>query len=269
MDLPRQSKKELKARSLMREEIQQELIEYGLSPGTWQDSLAVIKSVLAPKDWEQFNRLHRNFVGYRTEETLKRFYGFVFTHDLHLEINRQRFRRIAGIISVLDQEVQSGLNILDIGAGSGIIAHWLIKHKTPVAYTVQDSSPGVRTFLADQGFSVLADATPENPVAGPFDLLLCIDSLGEVNADEDGMLSETSSLNETDYSLVLEERYGLVMKLKFWKPYLAKKGRLLFWEPFKHARPWKSLNFLVNQDGWKSTFKEDESGRPYLILELP
>ncbi len=242
-----------------------ELIACGLMPGSWKDSLAAIKSGLSPADWDRFSRLHRSFVSYNSPDTLSRFYTFVFSHGLQLDINRPRFGRLAGILTVLAEEIPTGISILDLGAGSGLIATIVKQHQSPLNYTVQDTCAEVRIFLEKKGFSVLAHPAPIAPDK-LFDLILCIDSLGEINADEDGRLSENSEADASEFALLMEERYGILEKLDPWKAYLNPQGRVLIWEPFKHNRVWEALISLLERASWKVALRFDASGRPFLEL---
>jgi SAM-dependent methyltransferase len=255
-----------KATGKMAIDFEQELIGYGLSPGTWKDSLGIIKGALSPVDYDKFSRLHRNFIGYRSPETHARFYGFVFSHDLHLEINRQRFTRLSGILRLLALEIAPGQSILDIGAGTGIVGSLIKRHLNPKEYVVQDPCPEVRSWLENQGFSVLDEVQSKDAGKKTFDLLLCIDSLGEVNADEDSILSETSDISENEFAQLFEQRYGMVQKLSLWKPFIAPAGRILLWEPFKHNRAWEALTKLLPSEGWHPSLRSDQDGRPFLEI---
>ncbi len=251
-----------------RVDTEKELVFYGLNPGTWKDAERVIKGVLSPTDWDTFNRLHRNFVGYRSISTSDKFYGFVFSHDLHMEINRHRFRRLSQILQVLSLEVNPAQSILEVGAGAGILADLIKKQNASVTYMVQDQCKEVQGFLERKGLPVLEHPTPARPPVEPFDLILCVDSLGEVNSDEDDLLYENSPVKDADFPLLLEERYGIALKLHSWKPYLAPSGRVLFWEPFKHQRAWNALTKLLQSEGWKVSTGKVLSAPAYLELRL-
>ncbi len=251
-----------------RVDMDQELICHGLNPGTWKDAERVIKGVLSVAEWDTFRRLHRNFVGYRSTNTSDKFYGFVFSHDLHMEVNRHRFDRLSQILHSLSIEVKPGQSILEVGAGAGIIADLIKKQNTSVTYMVQDPCKEVRNFLERKGLSVLEHPAPSRPPVDPFDLILCVDSLGEVNSDEDDLLSENSPIKDADFPLLLEERYGIAQKLHAWKPYLAPHGRVLFWEPFKHNRAWNALAKFLQSEGWKTSTSKVLASPAYLELWL-
>jgi SAM-dependent methyltransferase len=246
-------------------DIEKELGSMGLAPRTWAETSEIIKAKLPKPDWETFSRLHRNFTGYRSETTLERFYGFVFTHGLHLDVNAYRFRRLTAILTDLLPLLTPDLSILDVGAGSGIIASLIQKRSSPRTLVVQDACRAVRDELTAQGFTVLPHPPP--PV-GPasFDLLLCIDSLGEINADDDGMLAKPDAVEASELPLLLEERYGFAQKLDAWKGYLAPGGRILLWEPFAYQNAMESLAVLLGNEGWDARFHAPAPGRNYLEL---
>lgn len=249
-------------------EADKELRESGLAPGSWNDALAKVKAKLSPDDWDKFSRLHRNFAGYRTEDTLSRFYSFAFSRGLQLEINGHRFARLAGIIESLTKVIDPGHALLDLGAGAGIIAGILQRGLKPAAYVVQDPCAGIRDFLVRSGFSVLPHPPPLLPPERTFDRILCVDSLGEVNADEDGMLSETAEIEAGEYADLFEQRYGIVQKLHPWRAYLAKEGRVFIWEPLKHKRAWETLSALLKEAGWITEFHAHRPNPPFLELKL-
>lgn len=266
-------------------DIERELRSLGLSPKTWPKVLESIKRRLAPPDWEMFSRLHRNFTGYRSESTLLGFYGFVFSHGLQMEINHFRFDRLAAILEDLALELGPGLSILDIGAGAGIVATVVKKRFAPRTYVVQDFCPEARDALKAQGFPVLplsfsgADGitrtgrsgtgpVSEDPSlpAGGFDRVLCIDSLGEINGDDDGLLAKPEGLDASALADLMEPRYGFAEKLEPWKASLAPDGRLLLWEPFAYPQAMEAVAALLDAKGWQARIISRSPSRNYLEL---
>lgn len=256
-------------------DIEGELRSQGLSPKSWPKVLESIKATLSPADWERFSRLHRNFTGYRSESTLSRFYAFVFSHGLHKEINGFRFGRLAAILEDLVLELRPGLSILDVGAGAGIVAAAVKKHFAPLAYVVQDPCPEVRDELMAQGFPVLAHPSPSltgsvsgdpSVPAGGFDLLLCIDSLGEINGDDDGLLAKPGGVDLSELPELMEQRYGFAEKLAPWKPYLAPEGRILLWEPFSFPQAMEAVGAILRKSGWQARSLSHIPSRNYLEL---
>lgn len=264
----------------IKDELESELRDLGLVPKSWPQTLETLKAKLPKQDWETFSRLHRNFTGYRSESTLSRFYGFVFSRGLHLDINGYRFGRLTAVLADLLPRLSPGLAILDIGAGSGIIATLIQRRSSPRAYVVQDPCAEVRDELAAQGFTVLPHPVPENPpslgVAAPspdgnqgttgFDVLLCVDSLGEVNGDDDGQLAKPDSIDPAELAGMLEQRYGFAEKLEIWKPYLAPGGRVLIWEPIPYRNAMEALAELLRNAGWETDLHAPAPGRNYLEL---
>lgn len=255
-------------------DIEKELQSLGLTSKPWSGVLAAVKAKLPPQDWERFSRLHKNFTGYRSESTLSRFYGFVYSQGLQLEINAYRYGRLKAILEDLLLETPPGLSILDIGAGAGILAAVLKKSRPPKKLVLQDPCKEVRDELTAQGFSVLPHPTPASPLdlpvpdAAGFDLLICADSLGEINSDDDGALAKPNGVSAADLPPILEERYGFAQKLRLWKPYLAPGGRVLLWEPFAYQNAMESLAVLLRSDGWEARLQARSPVRNYLELRL-
>lgn len=246
----------------------EELLALGLSPKTWAETLEAVRTRLAPPERERFTRLHRNFVGYLSPETLGGFYGFVFSRELHLEVNGYRFGRLEAILEILLARVPAGQRILDVGAGAGLIASVLMKRTGPIAYVTQDPCLEVRDFLISMGFPVLPDPPPMTPPDAPFDLILCIDSLGEIHSDEDGALNDPGQTPPMERARLIEERYGFAQKLDPWKAYLSQGGRVLLWEPIKHPAIWEGIGLQLTEAGWKTVLHTHSPRASYLELTL-
>jgi SAM-dependent methyltransferase len=249
----------------IKDELETELRGLGLVPKSWPQTLEALKAKLAKQDWETFSRLHRNFTGYRSDSTLSRFYGFVFSHGLQLDINAYRFGRLMAVLADLLPELTPGSAILDIGAGSGIIASLIKRRLAPREYVVQDPCPEVRDELTAQGFTVLPHPAPAALPSG-FDVLLCVDSLGEVNGDDDGQLAKPSDIEPAELADMLEQRYGFAQKLEPWKAYLAPGGRVLLWEPIPYQNAMEALAQLLRNEGWEAVLHARSPGRNYLEL---
>lgn len=245
-----------------------ELLALGLKPMAWPEVLKAVQERLSPSDHDRFLRLHRNFVGYISQGTLDRFYGFVFSHGIQLEINGFRFNRIESILETLLPLVKPGLSILDVGAGAGIVASILLKQGSSGTYVVQDPCLEVRDHLMASGFAVLPHPPPNPPPNGRFDLILCIDSLGEVNSDDDGALTNPDPIDPEKLLQLIEERYGFAQKLEVWKPYLSQGGKLLIWEPISQRRVWEAIERTLTNKSWKSHLQGDSPRNSYLELTL-
>lgn len=247
-------------------QVKEELLALGLKPMTWDAAVAAAKEKLPQADRAAFLKHHRNFVEYISEDTLNRFYAFVFSRGLQLEINAFRFQRIENILNTLLPVLDPGLSILDVGAGSGVIGTVLLKHVHPGRYVAQDPCREVRDALLSLGFAVLPHPVPPTPPGGPFDRILCLDSLGELNSDE-GALPAPEGTPEERVRLV-EQLYGFGQKLEAWKPYLAAGGKLLLWEPIKHRLVWEAMEIHMREYGWKTQFQGDAPSNSYLELTL-
>jgi hypothetical protein len=244
----------------------------GLAPKPWSEVLETVKAKLPAREWETFSRLHKNFVGYRSESTLSRFYGFVFSQNLQMDVNAYRYGRLKAVLADLIEEVHAGNSILDIGAGAGILSTVIQRHRSPRTLVLQDPCREVRDELTAQGFRVLPHPPPARPsdwnvsVSHGFDLLLCVDSLGEVNADDDGALTKPDAVPAADLPDMLEERYGFAQKLAPWIPWLAPGGRVLLWEPFPVGNVFEALAISLRNDGWDAQIRTRAPGRNYLEL---
>jgi hypothetical protein len=246
----------------------EELIAQGLRPAAWPEVMEAARMRLAPPLHERFVRLHRNFVSYVSQDTLDRFYAFVFTHGLHLEVNGYRFNRLESILDAALSRIRTGDAVLDVGAGAGIVATALVKHVRPRTYVAQDPCREARDHLMSLGFTVLPHPAPERPPADRFDVILAADSLGELNADDDGALERPEQVPDQDLGPMLEERYGYAHKLEAWKPYLADGGRVLLWEPIAHRKVWTTLADLLGGNGWAVRLHGGTPRDSYLELTL-
>jgi SAM-dependent methyltransferase len=244
-----------------------ELLRQGLAPLAWKDSLAAIKAKLSPADMERFSRAHKNFVAYRSETTLTRFYDAVFTLGLHREVNGYRFARLAAVLTDALAEIPAGASLLDVGAGAGFVAAALLRLRAPRSYVVYDPVPAIRDELSAQGLSLLPHPPPHKPDS-PFDVILCVDSLGEVNSDDDGMLLRPEGATPEELPGLLEQRYGFAHKLAAWKPYLAPEGRILLWEPFAYPEAFHAVARQLETSGWKAQVKSRAPGRNHLEIRL-
>lgn len=252
-------------------DIEAELRRLGLARKGWTEVLEEVRTRLPEEEQERFTRLHRNFVGYRSETTASRFYGFVFSRGLHLPINGFRFDRLAAVLGDLLPEIPPGCSILDVGAGAGIIASVVRRLREPVRLAVQDTCAEVRDELRAQGFEVLPHPVPAAPSTNapgaardPFDRILCIDSLGEINSDDDGVLARPEAASDPFFGDMLEERYGFARKLEGWKPWLAPAGRILLWEPFAYPEAMAAVGAMLAENGWKAQSHTRSPGRNYL-----
>ena len=255
-------------------QIARELQTLGLAPRTWADALAAIKARLAPADFEKFSRAHKNFVGYRSDTTLSRFYGSVFALGVQAEVNGYRFARLVQVLEDLLPEVPPDASVLEVGAGAGYIATLIQRHCAPRSYIVYDTCAAARDELTAQGFTTLPHPPPSLPVAPwitdgkGFELILCVDSLGEINSDDDGLLSRSDGATPEELPELMEQRYGFGQKLAAWRPWLAPGGRILLWEPFAYPGAMEAVAAYLAGNGWQARVASRSPGRNYLEIRL-
>ncbi len=240
----------------------------GLTPRTWRECQAAIQKKLNTSDWEKFSRLWRAFSNYRTLETSVRFYDFVFAHELGNAINAPRHNRLAEVLANLQSMDWENAFVLEIGAGAGYISGVLAEKLGPSRVMVQDICSGARTLLETKGLKVLPHPLPANQfVEKKFTHIICVDCLGEINADEDDVLRADSPLEMDKYAEAMEQRYGMMEKLSPYSQLLNESGHVLIWEPLKHQRAWEALAFLSKREGWEPKLNSNPDGLVFLDLK--
>jgi len=211
---------------------------------TWEEVLRRIESRLSPQETAAFARLHRGFTAYPTEHTCRAFYDFAARHDLLTLLASHRFDRLASLLASLREHIapQAPGPALDVGAGAGLLAAWL---RDAAGFTVSavDLSPAVAERLGAAGFAAPAPGAT-------FDLVLCADSLGEINADEDDWLSDPAHADDPGFGDELEARYGFSHKLMPYKNLLKPGGVVLVYEPIGLAHFWAGAARHLQGAGW-------------------
>ncbi len=223
----------------------------GLKPMSWNDVLNAIELRLTPSDLETFRRRHGNFVAYPVEHTCRAFYDFAGQHDLLDLLASFRFERLCRIAASLSPLPLRGLPVLELGAGGGHLAGYL-REELGADVSVSDWCRENLRALEAEGFEAFADAGDAVSKGKRFDFILCADSLGEVNADEDSWLREPENAAAPDYAEQVEQRYGFAEKLAPWKPLLAPGGSVLLFEPIGLPYFWEGAAGCLRQAAWKA-----------------
>lgn len=248
------------------------LLGMGLKPMTWDEFIASVQSGsqdaqgnLSADELATLRRYHRNFTAYPTESTLQKFYGFCYSHKLHQGLAAYRFERLVTLLSTLDEHLTPGLSLGEVGAGGGIILRWLLEHKSPRHLAAYDVVPEARALwpVSVHPLDVHAPTPSEK-----LDVLLCIDSLGEMHDDTDQALSRPDAMGTYGSETLLEQRYGFAQKLAPWKAWLKPQGRAWIIEPIAHAAVWSALAVLLTQAGWRVQVRQLTSGQPFLECQL-
>lgn len=229
--------------------------ELGVNHNSWSAILLEVEARLGTEKADRFARLHRNFIAYPAESTLKAFYGFAFREGLAPLLNGVRAERLTALFFTVLPFAQAGRLALDLGAGGGFIARLLRRFSPGLSLRVFDLVPEAMEDLAGAGFGLWSAGDP------PVDLIFCLDSLGEVNADQDSALAEALAAEEEGprpesgggaAAALLEERYGFAQKLEPWKRALKEGGLLLLVEPVSLPGFWKGLEALLSAAGWRA-----------------
>jgi SAM-dependent methyltransferase len=222
------------------------LRQQGLAPLAWDEILTRIEQKLTPTESQTFQRLHRAFAAYPAAHTVRAFYDFAAQRDLLALLAGFRFDRLVDLAGALSMQDFAGKRVLDYGAGGGYLAAYLRAAGADV--TVADFSTATLRRLEALGYPLLAGAG-EAPAA-PFDRIVCADSLGEVNADEDDWLAAPENLEDPDYPAELNARYGFTEKLAPLKPLLAADGCVLLFEPVRQPHFWQGAARALTGAGW-------------------
>ncbi len=240
-----------------------EFTPLGLAISTWKESLARIENKISAEDYAIFLRLHQNFSAYSSTGTLTKFYNFVYVHQLQFEINGPRLLRIQCLFEIIKPTLLQNQTYLDVGAGAGIFGELVRQQFNPTAYYITDIVPAVETYLAGRGFKIWRQQTANIPC----NKIFCIDSLGEINADEDKQLLTALEQNAPDAETLLMERYGLEEKLNLWKKSLHPDGILYLSEPVANVEFFKMLAKILTRSGWKCDLIE--AGETFLLKLKP
>jgi hypothetical protein len=223
----------------------------GLKPLTWEEVLHTVEAKLTPSDLETFRRRHRNFVGYPVEHTCRAFYDFAGKHDLLDLLASFRFERLCRIAACLSPLPLRGCSILELGAGGGHLSGYL-REELGADVSVTDWCTENLFALEEEGFETFTGPQDASSRRKRFDFILCADSLGEVNADEDSWLREPENATDPEYAERVEQRYGFVGKLAPWKPRLTPGGSILLFEPIGLPFFWEGVAASFAEFGWKA-----------------
>jgi SAM-dependent methyltransferase len=219
----------------------------GLASLTWEEVLLRIEQKLTPLETQTFQRLHRAFAAYPAAHTVRAFYDFAAQRDLLALLAAFRYNRLVDIVAALSVFSFEGRRVLDFGAGGGYLAGVLRDLGAEVS--VADISPATLRRLESRGHSVFR--IPEDVTAGRlFDFIVCADSLGEINADEDDWLASPENLDSGNFSSELEARYGFSEKLAALRPLLAPGGGVLVFEPVAREHFWRGAARALEAAGW-------------------
>ncbi len=219
---------------------------------SWEEAVREMESRLSQDTFLVFQRLHRSFVHYRSPRNVEKFYGFIYMHGLQDLLLRFRRPRLEQIGIGFFQTLGASRSVLEIGAGTGIWGELLRRVGPEVDYAAYDACQESREFMRARGFKICEP----DPERAQFEILLCADSLGEENADEDDWLTEPSHQARPDFPDIFEERYGIIAKLKPWKAHLKPGGRVLLWEPFPARGVFQAIRVLLQRDGWEAFVRE-------------
>ena len=95
-----------------------------------------------------------------------------------------------------------------------------------------------------------------------------IDTLGEINGDEDNAIMESLESSEMKTGELLEDRYGFAQKLKLWKDAMTPSSVILFFEPFTDPRIFAQLKFYLDAKGWRADIISCDSDHETIGLVL-
>jgi SAM-dependent methyltransferase len=220
----------------------------GLAPLTWDEVLRAVEQKLTPTEAQTFQRLHRAFAAYPTAHTVRSFYDFAAQRDLSALLACYRFDRLVDLAAALATQPLRGARVLDVGAGGGYLTAYL-RDALGAEVAVQDASPATLRRLEARGHRVPGEGAGDG---GAFDCIVCADSLGEINADEDDWLATPENLADEAYPRELEARYGFAEKLASLRTRLAPGGSVLLFEPAPQAHFWQGAARALETAGWRA-----------------
>jgi SAM-dependent methyltransferase len=226
------------------------LRRHGLKPLKWDEVLRAVETRLPPPDRALFLRRHRNFTSYPAEQTCRAFYDFIGARGLTDLLASFRFHRLCRLGDCLSSLSLRGRSVLDLGAGGGYLSGYL-REELGADVSLTDWSPESLRRLKEMDFKTFTGPADAELQGKSFDLILCADSLGETNSDEDDWLSDPRNSNDPGYDRELEQRYGFAQKLEPWRPFLT-GGSVLLFEPVQLPLFWEGAAASLRRFRWKA-----------------
>lgn len=227
--------------------IKQIIAQEHLEKTSWQEFWSFAQKKLSPDQLKVFVDAHRMFVEYPSKTNLIRFYSIIYQHHLVVGWNGFRLQRLCDVYAMIKPAfcAMAAMNqtqtIIDVGCGSGLFAKAVSQElhvNSQDVYVYDLCAPAVDYVTEKWGVQKWS-------VPIKADLMLCIDSLGEIHSDQDEELREcVETGSDEDIFGLLEGHYGLISKLSDWLRFLDLHGTCLLTEPL----PYRRLASILKQE---------------------
>lgn len=243
--------------------MQELLEELGIFPQSWDEIQEELRNRIPQYEFEKFKIVQSLFTSYTSKKNLIKYYSHL-VHVGQLElIQNFRARRILNIWEGIP--IHNHQSVLDYGAGAGLFSRAILNKCPNSLVYAYDICPAIQEYLANtkktlspnlnERFTVLtSEPLFDFSLHQKFQMVICMDSLGEINSDDTSDLTEAiSQKNFERVGELLEVHYGLTHKFQELSKLLSPDGYILFTEPFSDRDIFQYIQKAINDIGLVGT----------------
>ncbi len=218
-----------------------------------------LKDISGTEVFQKIKTAQKRFSEYKSTALLKKMYSLILGSGGIYEVNIPRRNRLETIAQLLDEYIPPSQSVLDWGAGSGLLSLAIQRKLNPENYWVWDICPDFQYHLESLGFKW-------DEGGQGLDLVLCLDSLGECNSDEDQSLKNALMEKRPEGGELIESHYGFLEKITPLLERLLPNGQLFLIEPIYMDVFWESLRNFLSIRGLNAHFIRDSDGLKGIFL---